>query len=142
MVKVSIWPKGFFRLCYLYNILKCLQTPVCKSMAELDEIPRVQRPFSPLFLLIFLIYLARALAILCKLVQTQKSEFQCFLHKIKLLTSLDINFGKDHRDKTEVPEPLALEDLISCKLNNKWKLARLITHLNFPLWPRPMKLTA
>ena len=98
MVEVSLWPKGFFRLCYLYNILKCLQI--------------------------------------------QKSEFQCFLHKIKLLTSLDINFSMDHRDKTEVPEPLALEDLISCKLNNKWELARLTTHLNFPLWPRPMKLTA
>ena len=36
-------------------------------MAELDEISRVQRHFSPHFLLIFLIYLARALAILCKL---------------------------------------------------------------------------
>ena len=40
-----------------------------QSMAELDEISRVQRPFSSLFLLIFLIYLARALAILCKLGQ-------------------------------------------------------------------------
>ena len=36
-------------------------------MAELDEISRVQRHFSPHFLLIFLIYLARALAILCRL---------------------------------------------------------------------------
>ena len=36
-------------------------------MAELDEISRLQRHFSPHFLLIFLIYLARALAILCKL---------------------------------------------------------------------------
>ena len=36
-------------------------------MAELDEISRVQSHFSPHFLLIFLIYLARALAILCKL---------------------------------------------------------------------------
>ena len=36
-------------------------------MAELDEISRVHRHFSPHFLLIFLIYLARALAILCKL---------------------------------------------------------------------------
>ena len=29
--------------------------------------------------------------------------------------------------KTEVPDPLAVEDLISCKLNNNRKLARLIT---------------
>ena len=36
----------------------------------------------------------------------------------------DVNFCKDHRDKTEVPDPLA--DLIGCKLNNKRKLARLI----------------
>ena len=36
-------------------------------MAELDEISRVQSHFSPHFLLIFLIYLARALAILYKL---------------------------------------------------------------------------
>ena len=36
-------------------------------MAELDEISRLQRHFSPHFLLIFLIYLARALPILCKL---------------------------------------------------------------------------
>ena len=42
-----------------------------QSMAQLDEISRVQRHFSPLFVLIFLIYLARALAILCKLVHTE-----------------------------------------------------------------------
>ena len=41
--------------------------PSLQSMAELDEISRVQWHFSPNFLLIFLIYLARALAILCKL---------------------------------------------------------------------------
>ena len=29
--------------------------------------------------------------------------------------------------KIEVPDPLAVEDLISCKLNNKRKVARLIT---------------
>ena len=34
---------------------------------------------------------------------------------------------KDHRDKIEVPDPLAEEDLISRKLNNKRKLVRLIT---------------
>ena len=36
------------------------------------------------------------------------------------------NFCKDHRDKIEVPDPLVLEDLISAKLNNRRKLARLI----------------
>ena len=40
---------------------------------------------------------------------------------------LDVNFCKDHRNKIEVPDPLAVEDLISSKLNNKRKLARLIT---------------
>ena len=38
-----------------------------QSMAELDEISRVQSHFSPHFLLTLLIYLAHALAILCKL---------------------------------------------------------------------------
>ena len=37
-------------------------------------------------------------------------------------TSLDVNFCKDHRNKIEVPDPLAVEDLISSKLNNKRKL--------------------
>ena len=40
---------------------------------------------------------------------------------------LRLNFFKDHRNKIEVPDPLAVEDLISSKLNNKRKLARLIT---------------
>ena len=40
---------------------------------------------------------------------------------------LDVNFCKDHRNKIEVPDPLAVEDLISSKLNNKRRLARLIT---------------
>ena len=44
-----------------------------------------------------------------------------------MLVSLDVNFCKDHRNKIEVPDPLAVEDLISSKLNNKRKLARLIT---------------
>ena len=35
--------------------------------------------------------------------------------------------GKDHLNKIEVPDPLAVEDLISSKLNSKRKLARLIT---------------
>ena len=39
----------------------------------------------------------------------------------------DVNICKDHRDKIEVPDPLAVEDLISSKLNNERKLARLIT---------------
>ena len=47
----------------------------------------------------------------------------CFQKNI----SLDVNFCKDHRDIIEVPDPLAVEDLISSKLNNKRKLARLIT---------------
>ena len=47
--------------------MKISQGPSLQSMAELDEISRVQSHFSPHFLLIFLIYLARALAILCKL---------------------------------------------------------------------------
>jgi len=37
------------------------------------------------------------------------------------------NFSKDHRDKTELPDPVVVEDLISFKLNNIQKLARLIT---------------
>ena len=45
----------------------------------------------------------------------------------KVTISLDVNFCKDHRNKIEVPDPLAVEDLISSKLNNKRKLARLIT---------------
>ena len=35
----------------------------------------------------------------------------------------DVNFCKDHRDKIEVRDPLAVEDLISSKLNSKRKLA-------------------
>ena len=41
--------------------------------------------------------------------------------------SKDVNFCKDHHDKIEVPDPLAVEDLISGKLDSKRKLARLIT---------------
>ena len=51
--------------------------------------------------------------------------------------ALDVNFCKDHRDKIEVPDPLAVEDLISSKLNNKRKLARLITQhrdIFFPIF--------
>ena len=35
------------------------------------------------------------------------------------------NFCKDHRDKKKVPDPLVVEDLISDKLNNRRKLAKL-----------------
>ena len=56
-----------------------------QSMAELDEISRVQRHiFSPLFVLIFLIYLARALAILCKL----GWKYIDYCKKIKLIAIL------------------------------------------------------
>ena len=55
---------------------------------------------------------------------------------------LYVNFCKDHRNKIEVPDPLAVEDLISSKFNNKQKLARLITQYRdifFPIfrkaWP-------
>ena len=51
--------------------------------------------------------------------------------------SLDVNFCKDHRDKIEVPDPLAVEDLISSKLNNKRKLARLITQYIPILYNQP-----
>ena len=34
------------------------------------------------------------------------------------LNSSDVNFCNDHCDKIEVPDPLAVEDLISSKLNN------------------------
>ena len=40
--------------------------------------------------------------------------------------SRNSKFCKDHRDKTEVSDPLVEEDLISDKLNNRRKLARLI----------------
>ena len=33
-------------------------------------------------------------------------------------------------DKIDVPDPLVVEDLISDKLNNRWKLARMITQHN------------
>ena len=54
------------------------------------------------------------------------------------MTSQDVNFCMDHRNKIEVPDPLAAEDLISSKLNNKRKLARLITQYRdifFPVYP-------
>ena len=50
-------------------------------------------------------------------------------------SSYDVNFCKGHRDKIEVPDPLAVEDLISSKLNNKPKLARLITQYRDIFFP-------
>ena len=47
----------------------------------------------------------------------------------------DVNFCKDHRNKIEVPDPLAVEDLISSKLNNKRKFARLITQYRDIFFP-------
>ena len=38
------------------------------------------------------------------------------------------NFSKDHRDKTEVPDPLVVGDLISYKLNDTRNLARPRAH--------------
>ena len=49
--------------------------------------------------------------------------------------SLDVNFCKDHRNKIEVPDPLAVDDLISSKLNNKRKLARLMTQYRDIFFP-------
>ena len=47
----------------------------------------------------------------------------------------NVNFCKDHHNKIEVPDPLAVEDLISSKLNNKQKLARLITQYRDIFFP-------
>ena len=45
---------------------------------------------------------------------------------------LDVNFCKDHRDKTDwVPEPLAVEDLISYKLNNRLTAVSLFVNVDF-----------
>ena len=48
-----------------------------------------------------------------------------FFHSCQPALKLGVNFCKDHRDKIEVTDPLIVGDLISCKLNNKQKLARL-----------------
>ena len=50
-----------------------------------------------------------------------------FLGKIRCLRLRRSDFCKDRRDKIEVPDPLVVEDLLSDKLNNRRKLARLIT---------------
>ena len=47
--------------------------------------------------------------------------------KTLIVTIQNSNFSKDHRDKTEVSDPLVVENLISYKLNDIRKLARLIT---------------
>ena len=41
------------------------------------------------------------------------------VHTWKQRFQKDVNFCKDHRNKIEVSDPLAVEDLISSKLNNK-----------------------
>ena len=48
---------------------------------------------------------------------------------------LHVNFCKDHRDKIEVPDRLAVEDLITSKLNKKRKFARLITQYGDIFFP-------
>ena len=57
---------------------------------------------------------------------SSENEFRLQVMKIKLIF-IRSNFSKDHRDKTEVANPLVVEDLISYKLNDIRKLARLIT---------------
>ena len=52
-----------------------------------------------------------------------------------MLNTLDVNFCKDHRNKIEVPDPLTVENLISSKLNNKRKFARLITQYRDIFFP-------
>ena len=44
--------------------------------------------------------------------QVIRSKFRA---KIQI-NQIHLNLCKDHRDKTEVPDPLAVEDLISYKL--------------------------
>ena len=59
-----------------------------------------------------------------------KNEANRWRSKIGLIRSYADNLlivARTAVKKTEVPDPLAVEDLISCKLNNKRKLARLIT---------------
>ena len=66
----------------------------------------------------------------CALIQRKQYQISAFVSKasepcqnidISNVSSV-VNICKDHRDKIEVPDPLAVEDLISCKLNNKPKL--------------------
>jgi len=49
------------------------------------------------------------------------------IKKINCYYSRRSKFSKDHPDKTEVPDPPVVENLISFKLNDIRKLARLIT---------------
>ena len=48
------------------------------------------------------------------------------IDKISAPIFKEVNFSKDDRVKIEVPDPLAIEDLISYKLNNRRQFARLI----------------
>ena len=52
---------------------------------------------------------------------------------MRIQTLIFSDFCKDHRDKTEVPDPLTVEDLISYKLNNTPKFARLIIQYSYIL---------
>ena len=58
-----------------------------------------------------------------------------FIPSEVMVNIYNVNFCKDHRNKIEVPDPLAVEDLISSKLNNKRKLARLITQYRDIFFP-------
>ena len=49
------------------------------------------------------------------------------MHKTPALKN-NVNFCKNHRDKTEVPYPLAVEDLINYKLNNRRLLFKTEDH--------------
>ena len=49
-------------------------------------------------------------------------SIEIIYYKIVLLKN--VNFCKDHRDKTVVADPLAVEDLISYKLNNRQKISK------------------
>ena len=65
------------------------------------------------------------------MLKTGVNNYRCLTNDL----SKDVNFCKNHRNKIEVPDPLAVEDLISSKLNNKRKLARLITQYRDIFFP-------
>ena len=55
---------------------------------------------------------------------------RALMTRIKILRSRDAQCNTEespYRDKTEVPDPLAVEDLTNYKLNNRQILARLVT---------------
>ena len=94
--------------------------PSLQSMTELDEISRVQSHFSPHFLLIFLISLARALAILCKLGE----NYSCRSKLLGFRNGLDRylnNPPKKHGEQNVKHKPAPL----SVKTCSVWKRAPL-----------------